>query len=450
MASLKFYTQSRAKRKKAVPLYLRLYEGKILDEWIKLPILVNPSLWSNKMGKFKQGVKNNLDEKLLKEIEDTETKLRTFEKHVLREMRATTDRNKDWIQNVVNDFFNPSNEAKNLKTYIQKYIDDAMSGRKLTFRGGTKFSPATIKSIKSMQTELDKYQDELKSKIEAQKQVAYKPKSFPIDFADINIDLYNDWISFFNKKKYSPNTIGKHVKWLKTIMRDAKENNLHDNDEFERKAFKTTSSEAETIFLNEAELKKIYELDLTDNPELVIPRDIFLIGCYTAQRFSDYSRINRITELEDGTKVIKLTQIKTGTKVTIPIRTELMAILQKYEISKNEIKLPHISEQYFNKQIKKVGAEAEINDKVEIKKVRGGMTSVTTYPKYSLITSHTARRSGCSNLFNAEVPSQYIMKLSGHKTEREFLKYLKLTPDDIAKKLSKHNYFLGNVLKIAK
>jgi integrase len=233
-------------------------------------------------------------------------------------------------------------------------------------------------------------------------------------------------------------------------MKEAKENNLHDNTEFERRAFKAINSEVDTIYLDESELKKIHELDLTDSPDLVVPRDIFLIGCYVGQRFSDYSRIDKITILEDGTKVIKLIQKKTGSKVAIPVSAELYDILKKYEIAENEIKLPNISEQHLNRQIKKVGAKAKINEQVEIKKVRGGLNVNARHPKYSLITSHTARRSGLSNWYNAGIPSQYIMKLSGHKTEREFLKYLKLTEDDVAKILAKHEFFIWNALRIAK
>jgi len=451
MATIKFYTRSTSKKKISVPLHLRLFEGKSLDHWIKLPIQVDPKTWSNKTGKFKQILREPTP-KTMKEIESIQDKLSRLEKHVLKAIMTSVQRDKQWIINVVNNFFYPpiQENANTLTSYLQKYIDDAESGQRLTFRGSKLFSKATIKSIKSMQTELNKYQDELKDKIEKRQTVNYRPKFFPMDFNDVDIDFYNDWIRYFNEKNYSPNTIGKHIKWLKTILKEAKENGLHDNKEFERKAFKATSSEVVSVYLNETELKAIYDLDLSEQPKLIKARDVFLVGCYTAQRFSDYSEINRISELDDGTKVIKLTQKKTGTSVTIPVRPELMTILNKYEGENNVINLPRISDQHLNRQIKKVAAQAKINDLVEVKKTRGGRVIKVTYQKSALIASHTARRSGCSNLFNAGVASQYIMRISGHKTEREFLKYLKLTPDEVAKKLSKHDYYLGNVLRIAK
>ena len=450
MATLKLYTQTRSKKKLTVPLYLRLFEGKALDLWVKLPVEVDPSTWSNKTGKFKKILKDPVSE-LRDSIEETERKLHKLETHVLKAVMSSTSRDKLWLQGVVDDFFNPArNPANTLKAYIQKFIDDAETGKKLTFVGSKRYSSATIKSIKSMQTEFDNYEAKLLEKIRNREAVSYRPKQFPINFDDINIDFYNDWVRYFNQKNYSPNTIGKHLKSLKTILRDAKENYLHSNTEYERRAFKITGSEVQNIYLNTEELKKIHELDLTNNPEYVPARDVFLIGCYTAQRFSDYHRINKIDILDDGSKVIKLTQQKTGAEVTIPVGRELMDILKRYMASDNQITLPRITEQHLNRQIKKVAEEAKINEPVEIKKTRGGLVSTTKYAKWQLVTSHTARRSGCSNLFNAGVAPQYIMKLSGHKTEREFLKYLKLTNDEVAKKLAKHDYFIGNNLKVAK
>ena len=49
-------------------------------------------------------------------------------------------------------------------------------------------------------------------------------------------------------------------------------------------------------------------------------RDIFIVGCLTGQRVSDYSRIceDMITEI-GGTEFILITQQKTEKKVYIPL-----------------------------------------------------------------------------------------------------------------------------------
>jgi len=39
------------------------------------------------------------------------------------------------------------------------------------------------------------------------------------------------------------------------------------------------------------------------------------------------------------------------------------------------------------------------------------------------------------------------MKITGHKTEKSFLKYIKVTPEENAKKLINHPFFKRGMLK---
>ena len=44
------------------------------------------------------------------------------------------------------------------------------------------------------------------------------------------------------------------------------------------------------IYLTESELQALYEMQLTGKNDHI--RDVFLIGCYTCQRVSDYNNLN--------------------------------------------------------------------------------------------------------------------------------------------------------------
>jgi len=46
-------------------------------------------------------------------------------------------------------------------------------------------------------------------------------------------------------------------------------------------------------------------------------------------------------------------------------------------------------------------------------------------PKYAWVTSHTCRRSFCTNEFLDGTPITLVMAISGHKTEKAFRKYIK-------------------------
>ncbi|HPM87423.1 MAG TPA: integrase, partial [Bacteroidales bacterium] len=143
--------------------------------------------------------------------------------------------------------------------------------------------------------------------------------------------------------------------------------------------------------------------------------------------------------------VIEIIQQKTGEKCIIPIRPELNFILSKYDYN-----LPRTHEQKVNKYIKEVVKMAEIIETVSYEESRGGLKVKKSEPKYELIKTHSARRSGCTNMYLAGIPTIDIMKISGHKTEREFLKYIKVSKEETAVILSDHPYFVGNTLKIAR
>jgi hypothetical protein len=72
------------------------------------------------------------------------------------------------------------------------------------------------------------------------------------DFNDITIDFYNDFLQFFYDRNCGDNYIGKHIQVLKAIMRQAREEKLHNNLEIDHKAFKTVSEDVENIYLTEA------------------------------------------------------------------------------------------------------------------------------------------------------------------------------------------------------
>lgn len=149
--------------------------------------------------------------------------------------------------------------------------------------------------------------------------------------------------------------------------------------------------------------------DLEGKQTLEITRDIFLIGCYTAQRFSDYSRIKseQVRTLTNGHKVIDIIQQKTGEKVTAPVHWKLEIILEKYNWT-----TPHILEQKLNERIKDVGKKAKINQPVNIEQIKGGSKTIKSIPKHYLIKTHTARRTGATNMYLAGIPILDIMKIT--------------------------------------
>lgn len=448
MATIKLIVKSTEKGQPAT-IYLRFRDGREIDVIISTPEKVFPEYWNNKSQSFKQRIhfKEVFSEQDKVNIEEKFSQMKDF---VLSEHFKLKGNpiSKEWLKSVIDKFYEKKEPgAETLSQYIERFIDEATTGKRLN--RGKRYTFSTIKNYKGFETQLNEYcgiytEKRLSELIE--KEQPLRPLKV-LNFNDITIDFYNDFLAFCNEKDYSPNTTGRHIKHLKVIMRQAREEGLHNNTEYQRKSFEAMAVKVDNIYLTEAELKRLFDLDLSNNKPFELIRDVFLCGCYTAQRFGDYSRINKthIRTLENDKKVIDLIQQKTGEKVVIPVRHELEIILSRYDYT-----LPKTFEQKVNEKIKIIGEMAKITEVVSYEESRGGLRVKKSMKKNQLIKTHTARRSGCTNMYLAGIPTIDIMKISGHKTEREFLKYIKVSKEETAVNLSNHPFFIGNVLSIAK
>ena len=354
--------------------------------------------------------------------------------HILGEITKDPEHamTKTRLEKIIYSFHHPRSlttgrhvrSRESLGDYIARFTHEMEDGTRLNIHK-LRYGASTIKNYKGFIIQFDEF---------------CKAKRKRFDFGDIDLKFYDDFVAWFTAKDYSINTIGRHVKELKIIMRAAREEGLHDNGLIESRKFRVLTADVENIYLTESEIRAIANLDLSDNKHKDIARDVFLVGCYTAQRFSDYSTINEgnIRTLESGQLVIDLKQQKTGNHVIIPVRPELQAILDKYEN-----RLPKSYEQKVNKFIKEITREAGITEKIEVSYVENGERKTHLVEKCDLVKTHTARRSGATNMYLAGIPTIAIMKITGHKTEKEFMKYIKITEEQTAMELMNHPYFSG-------
>jgi len=263
----------------------------------------------------------------------------------------------------------------------------------------------------------------------------------------INKEFYENFRSYcYNIENKEKSTFGGYIKDIKTVMSESK------CPEFNTKEYIIPSYEADTVYLTLDQINKITDLDLSDKtkfhtyhkenevfkigyPTLDRVRDLFLIGCYTGLRFSDFNTLDA-QNIEGN--FIKIKQTKTGSRVTIPIMSKLRPVLNKYADS-----LPTISNQKFNDYIKLVAQLAGLTESTKVTDTKGNKANENIYPLYSLVTSHCCRRSYATNMFKAGVPPMLIMSATGHKTETSFLKYIRATNDDKAKLLAEALEKLG-------
>lgn len=257
-----------------------------------------------------------------------------------------------------------------------------------------------------------------------------------------DLEMYDAFVLFCMEiKKYSVNGTGDIIKNVKVLLKKAKEFGFDIHRDIELPEFSVLREESFSVVLDEEEIEKIFLHDFSDNLRLSNCRDIAIIGLWTGLRVSDFLSLPNINPESKFIEVKpKKTANTSGIKVIIPIHPQIKKILTIRGMPKM------ISDVKFNLYIKEVCMEVGITNKVKgsLMDLETNRKKVDFYPKYKLISSHACRRSFATNLYKMDFPTLSIMKITGHTTERSFLKYIKVTPSEHAEKLLKHwnQYYL--------
>ena len=243
-------------------------------------------------------------------------------------------------------------------------------------------------------------------------------------FDEIDYNFYIKFVSHMEKNGYKTNTIGSHVRDLKAAMNEAFKRGLHTNIAYQR--FEKPVEQVTTVALTKEEVDRLYNTELVDGMEKA--RDLFLLGCYTGLRFSDYSRLT----LEEGEReFITKIQQKTKREVSVPVHPRVRAILRKWNGA------PVITEQKMNSYIKLICEKVGINEKIEVRD--GG--KITYKKKWEMVSSHTARRTAATNLLLSGASIYEVMHFLGHSTVTQTQVYLRISSKENAKILAKNKFF---------
>ncbi|MFC7773315.1 tyrosine-type recombinase/integrase [Flavobacterium sp. GCM10027622] len=244
-----------------------------------------------------------------------------------------------------------------------------------------------------------------------------------INFNQIDKAFYNSFIEFcISEKKHSANTVRRNVGLFKTFLYWATENNHTYKTDYQK--FKSPKSQlTDEVALTLEQVQEVFEYDFSTNEKLERVRDLFVFGCATGMRISNYSDIEK-KDIHDG--FIKVRDKKNTDKaLEIPLNDFSIYLLKKYDY-----KLPKISNQKFNDYIKEVfkiiGYDQSIKKTVKI----GKEIIEQINPLYERISSHTARRSFITIMKNNKIPDKVIMSYTGHRSLEVFNKYYKPNNDD--------------------
>ncbi|MGG5902269.1 phage integrase SAM-like domain-containing protein [Sphingobacterium daejeonense] len=254
-----------------------------------------------------------------------------------------------------------------------------------------------------------------------------------LDFSDITMDFYHDLQSYmFNDRKSSLNYFGKIIKDIKLFMGEAKAKGLHDTDAYASNTFIKTQEETDAVYLNVDQLEKIRQLDLTEHSGLANARDLFLLGAWTGLRFQDYSVLAQKARVMGN--FIHIETEKVNVSVAIPILPSAREILDRYRLEDGTYAYPRpISNQKLNDYIKIIAKMSGLANKIVLSVPEAGKRVKVAMPFYQAVDTHTARRSFATNMYkHYRLPALTIIKITGHTTESNFFKYIRMTPEESA------------------
>lgn len=310
----------------------------------------------------------------------------------------------------------PSLPAKD----IAKFIGKGSAGAFLDYFDGY-IKNCKSGSIKRAQSTIDKYDEILN---------ALKLFEYTTDFNTLDKKWYDAYTGKMRQSGCNENTIGNHIKFIKSIMRQAFEDGVSSNLEYQKKYFKTTSQETDGISLSPEEINLWLTSDKIDPfPYLQEERDRFLISYYLIMSFADTMLIDKSKFItEDGKVYFKSNRIKTGTEFVVPVKPIAYDILKKYDF-----KFSKISNQKANEKLKEIGMLLEIKEPFTLLgKVK---------PRYKFITTHTGRRTGATHLYDQGVDEKIICHLGGWTKVDTMRHYIKRTRTESAKKASEFEFF---------
>lgn len=323
-------------------------------------------------------------------------------------------------------------ERAKIWNFLNRFCEEIKSGNSLN--GHNRYAPGTVKAWFSFRKLYDQFD-----------------RKHRFTWYQIDRAFVTKFFVFMEKNDYMVSAQNKYLVDLRAIVNYAYLDGIHDNDRamqyFSKKKIEDDDKAIE-IYLTETELQALYEMPLSGKQDEV--RDIFLVGCYTCQRVSDYNDIDKdcFTTTAKGTPVIRLIQKKTRNEVKIPIMNpNLKAICEKYSYN-----LPSVVDVILNRYIKDIlkklsettpslgkkvttkltmkQKQLEENDKLVVERNEKGEVIM---PRYNCVTTHTARRSGITNMYlTHKYTIIQMMHVSGHKTQKTFMDYIKLSSDEIA------------------
>lgn len=373
---------------------------------------VHPDDWNfgDRIPKSKRGAGGVISKHILSVLSKFSDHLGDMIKECERENKPLR---KEWLKNSFDQKFKHTvkkREDKGVVVAVQDFIDTKNKSKGQSKSWNQKYS--------NLKNKLEYFEEHKRRKIV---------------FEDINqdwLDEYCGYLRTIKKKPFKPhndNTLHRNINFLFTFLIWSEEKYHKIN--LNKIKNEVKKYQPDDVFLTSDEVKRLEEIQLP-RKALDRARDLFLIGVYSGQRFSDYSVFEKADVM--GDMIIKKAE-KTESESFIPLHLKLESLLDKYDWN-----LPSITSQKFNPHIQEICEIAEINEQIKETIYRGAKKEIIYKPKAKMVSSHTARRTFITLSSERGMPDHIIMKITGIKDPKTLLKYKKTSQQSVIDSMNKY------------
>ena len=330
------------------------------------------------------------------------------------------------------------NTPKPLLPLLKQFITDLQRGTHLK-TNGARFQKGSISKYQILYKHLadfESYSDTQLNIIASQHLTNRKLR--------VEQNYWKKFYSEFSKYLYEQrncydNYVGRLWTTIKTLFNYLEqEKNIHTGAY--RKFFYSRSEETQIVVLTPQQLHfLIYDTPFhTSLPRhLQRVKDIFVVGCTVALRFSDLIQLTpfNLIQQNESTYLLAKSQ-KTHTRTQVKLPEYICEIIRNHQDKRRKTLFSPISKNQFNQNLKQIGKLAGWDYDFPKTREQNGISkpiykNVKTkahYQFYDHMSSHTMRRTAITSMLMLGVPEIMVRGISGHApNSKEFFRYVELT-----------------------
>lgn len=184
-----------------------------------------------------------------------------------------------------------------------------------------------------------------------------------------------------------------------------------------RKCLTVKDDESQNVYLTEQEIQRLIEYKPDTMTEATVLQQ-FILGCLTGARHSDYSRFTEANITPTG-NLVYVSQ-KTHVKAELPLSPVARNILFATGVPFARAYKMEVSDNTFNDTIRRICRMCDIDYEVQL--YRRGQFQVLK--KFEAVSTHTSRRSFCTNLYLRCRDLLLVSRLAGHSSTQMTERYV--------------------------